>query len=67
MTAEKVKRERVVVALYRFVRLEDFEQLKAPLLEICRRAGLKGTLLLAQEGINGTVAGTRAGIQSVIE
>ena len=67
MTAEGAQGERVVVALYRFVKLEDFEQLKAPLLEICRRAGLKGTLLLAQEGINGTVAGTRPGIQSVID
>lgn len=59
--------ERVVVALYRFVTLEDFEQLKAPLLEVCRQAELKGTLLLAREGINGTVAGTRSAIQSVID
>ena len=66
MSVAEAPGERVVVALYRFVTLDDFEQLKAPLLEICRQAGLKGTLLLAREGINGTIAGTRSGIQSVI-
>ena len=57
---------RVVAALYRFVRLDDFAALKPPLLQVCERAGVKGTLLLAQEGINGTIAGSRQGIDSVI-
>lgn len=58
---------RVVAALYRFVRLDDFAELKAPLLQVCEDAGIKGTLLLAREGINGTIAGSRAGIDLVID
>lgn len=67
MTAASEQHERLVVALYRFVTLDDFEQLKAPLLDICKQAGVKGTLLLAREGINGTIAGARPGIESVID
>ena len=56
----------VVAALYRFVRLDDYADLREPLLRHCDEAGIKGTLLLAHEGINGTIAGPRAGIDSVI-
>ena len=56
----------VVAALYKFVTLEDFRELREPLLDACRAAGIRGTLLLAREGINGTIAGTRAGIDRVI-
>ncbi|MCB1692761.1 MAG: rhodanese-related sulfurtransferase [Pseudomonadales bacterium] len=56
----------VVCALYRFVRLDDFESLRAPLLDLMHRHGVRGTLLLAPEGINGTVAGTRAGIDALL-
>ena len=49
----------VVAALYKFVSLEDVEALRLPLLEICQLNKIKGTLLLAREGINGTIAGTR--------
>ena len=52
--------------MYRFVRLDDYADLKKPLLRLCGEAGIKGTLLLAREGINGTIAGTRSGIDSVI-
>lgn len=55
----------VVAALYKFVSLPDYEAL-APLLKAhCDAIGLKGTLLLAHEGINGTVAGTREAIDSL--
>jgi UPF0176 protein len=47
-----------IAALYRFCRLERFQTLRAPIADHCRRAGLKGTLLLASEGLNGTVAGS---------
>ena len=57
----------VVAALYRFVRLDDHVQLQAPLLERMRSAQVRGTLLLAPEGINGTIAGTRQGIDEVLE
>jgi UPF0176 protein len=56
----------VVAALYKFVSLEDFHQLREPLLDECIAADIKGTLLLAHEGINGTVAGTREGIDRVL-
>ena len=58
--------DRVVVALYRFVRLDDFPLLRAPLLEVCQQAQVKGTLLLAKEGINGTISGSRKGVDTVI-
>jgi len=56
----------IVAALYKFVVLEDFHELRQPLLHRCIAAGLKGTLLLAREGINGTIAGSRAGVDTVI-
>ncbi|MDP3341266.1 rhodanese-related sulfurtransferase [Frigidibacter sp.] len=55
-----------VAALYQFTRLPDPARLRGPLLECCEAAGVKGTLLLAPEGINGTIAGTRAGIDAVL-
>ncbi len=56
----------VVVALYKFVALADYVELRLPLYECCTGAGVKGTLLLAEEGINGTIAGSREAIDSVI-
>jgi UPF0176 protein len=55
-----------VAALYRFCRLEHFEALRAPLAAFCCGRGIKGTLLLAREGINGTVAGGEAAIAELI-
>lgn len=56
----------VVAALYKFVTLDDFTELKQPLLDCCNANGIKGTLLLAAEGINGTVAGSREGIDALL-
>ena len=56
----------VVAALYQFVSLPDYQDLKEPLTEQCQAAGIKGTLLLASEGINGTIAGTREGIDQIL-
>ncbi len=55
-----------VAALYRFTRFEDPGALRKPLRELCVSCGVKGTLLLAREGINGTIAGTRQGIDAVL-
>jgi len=55
-----------VAALYHFIRLADYEQLKAPLQDMCDLLGVKGTLLLAYEGINGTVAGTDKAIVALL-
>ncbi len=56
-----------VAALYRFARFDDPAALRAPLFAACRAAGVKGTLLLAKEGINGTIAGSAHAIASIIE
>ncbi|WP_378948873.1 rhodanese-related sulfurtransferase [Mesorhizobium sp. ANAO-SY3R2] len=55
-----------VAALYRFCRLEGFEALRAPIADFCCARSIKGTLLLASEGINGTVAGTEQAIAELI-
>ncbi|HEY7866982.1 MAG TPA: rhodanese-related sulfurtransferase [Psychromonas sp.] len=57
----------VVCALYRFVTLDNYQQIQAPLLKIMQANNVKGTLLLANEGINGTVAGSRASINILID
>lgn len=56
----------VVAALYKFATLEDFQQLKTPILNFCLKHEIRGTLLLANEGINGTVAGSREAIDSLL-
>src|SRR5690554_1353341 len=56
----------IVAALYKFVTLPDYLQLADPLKAECVRLGLKGTLLLAAEGINGTVSGSREGIDGLL-
>lgn len=55
-----------VAALYQFVPLPDFRALREPLRAACNTLGLKGTLLLAAEGINGTVAGTACAIDALV-
>ncbi|MDE0968337.1 MAG: rhodanese-related sulfurtransferase [Octadecabacter sp.] len=56
----------VIAALYHFSTFEDPFSLKAPLLAVCNAADVMGTLLLAPEGINGTIAGSRMGIDTVL-
>lgn len=59
--------EIVVCALYKFVTLDNYQALKQPLLNFMLNRDIRGTLLLAQEGINGTVAGSRAGIDALLD
>ena len=56
----------LTAALYKFVELPDFAALQAPLLATCGAHGIKGTLLLAAEGINGTIAGQPHGVRAVL-
>ena len=56
----------VVAALYQFARFPDYKDQQAPLIAFCKSHKIKGTLLLAAEGINGTIAGSREGIDAVI-
>jgi len=58
--------EIVVAAFYKFANLSDFSQLQAPFLDFCLSAKINGTILLASEGINGTVAGSRESIDSLM-
>lgn len=56
----------VVAALYKFVSLPDYQALREPLRQVMLDNGVKGTLLLAEEGINGTVSGWRQGIDALL-
>jgi UPF0176 protein len=56
----------LTAALYKFVELPDFADLKAPLLDCCNNNQVKGTILLASEGINGTIAGSSEGVHAVL-
>ncbi len=55
-----------VAALYQFMRFNDPHGMRAPLLAKCEALGVRGTLLLAREGINGTIAGSRDAIDAVL-
>jgi UPF0176 protein len=57
----------VVCALYKFVALPDYSDFRQPLLNIMEQQKVRGTLLLAKEGINGTIAGSRKGIDFVLD
>jgi len=57
--------EIVVCALYKFAVLNDYKDLRQPLLNLMLEKDVHGTLLLAREGINGTIAGSREGIDAV--
>lgn len=56
----------VVCAMYKFVTLDNYEDMREPLLEQMETTGVRGTLLLANEGINGTVAGSREAIDALL-
>src|SRR4051794_21861179 len=56
-----------VAAFYQFAALPDFRDLREPLRAICAGLGLKGSVLLAREGINGTLAGEPASIHALVE
>ncbi len=56
-----------VAAFYQFAALPDFQELREPLRAICAELRLKGSVLLAHEGINGTLAGSAEGIAALVE
>ncbi len=55
-----------IAALYHFAKVPEPAAVKGPLAALACRAGVKGSLLIAPEGINGTIAGSRAGIDAVL-
>lgn len=65
--AEKMPETIVVAALYLFAALPDFREKQEPLRARCLELDIRGTLLLAEEGINGTISGSRAGIDAILD
>ncbi len=57
----------LTAALYKFVSLPDYKDLQQPILDACLKHNIKGTLLLAKEGINGTIAGLPDDIKAVLD
>ncbi len=55
----------VIAAFYKFVPLPDFEEMRYPLLAFCKKHDLKGTILLAHEGVNSTISGTREAVDAL--
>ena len=56
-----------IAALYKFVDIDDLLILRKRLLEYCRSLDIKGTFILASEGINATVAGNKKSIDAIID
>lgn len=67
MQADEQAGKVVISTFYQFAALPDFRSLREPLLKELLRHDVRGTVLLAAEGVNGTVAGTRKGIDAVLE
>jgi UPF0176 protein len=57
----------IIAAFYKFVTLNDYQNRREPLLNLCQQHQIKGTILLAAEGINGTIAGTRSSIETIFD
>jgi UPF0176 protein len=56
----------IIAAFYKFVTLDNYRDLRQPLLNLCQHHQIKGTILLAAEGINGTISGTRSSIDAIL-
>jgi UPF0176 protein len=56
----------VVATFYHFADLTDYKSMRSPITDFCNRHELKGVILLAQEGINSTIAGSREGIDALL-
>ena len=56
----------VIATFYKFVPLPDYREKQAEILSFCQQQGMKGTILLASEGMNGTIAGSREAIETVL-
>lgn len=56
----------VIASFYKFVDLPDYRERQRPLRDFCLSQQVKGSILLAAEGINGTIAGSRSGVDAVL-
>ena len=57
----------VIATFYHFAHLPDYQEMKTPLLDFCQNHHLKGTILLANEGINCTISGSQEAITALLE
>jgi len=57
----------LTIAFYQFIRLEKVDQLQAFILKFCQKNNIKGTILLASEGINGTISGQKNNIHEFLK
>ena len=57
----------LTIAFYQFVSLKSIDQLQAFILKFCQKNSIKGTILLASEGINGTISGQKNNIHKFLE
>ncbi|HMB59163.1 MAG TPA: rhodanese-related sulfurtransferase [Xanthomonadales bacterium] len=64
---QREENEVLVAAFYKFVALPDYHELRGPLQQRCEDLGLMGSILLAEEGINGTVSGPESGVRRMFE
>ncbi|NOR19108.1 MAG: rhodanese-related sulfurtransferase [Xanthomonadales bacterium] len=62
-----MSKDYLVAAFYKFVRLPDYKEIQPTLLQRCEDLGLLGTILLAEEGINGTISGSEKSIRRLFE
>lgn len=55
-----------IIAFYKFVNLPNFKELRSKFLDFCKTHDIKGTILLSQEGINGTISGLTHNIEEIM-
>lgn len=65
-TMEPMQKPIVIATFYHFATLPDYEAMRQPLLRFCNQHKLKGTILLAAEGLNSTISGTREAIDALM-
>jgi UPF0176 protein len=57
----------ILAALYKFIHLPDYADMREPLLKLCKKHDICGSVLLAEEGINATIAGSKQGLQVILD
>ncbi|NNE38839.1 MAG: hypothetical protein HKN08_11085, partial [Gammaproteobacteria bacterium] len=60
-----LEKQTIVAAFYKFIRLDDHAALRPEIMALCEQQNIKGTILLAAEGINATVSGSREAIDQL--
>ena len=53
----------IVLGFYKYVKLENVEKLKMEMKEMCDKLGMRGSILLAEEGVNASVSGTKESME----